>query len=42
MIEHYYSFLGQWSTMHIGEDDMKMKAILETLPYDFEPPGSIT
>jgi hemerythrin len=36
--EHYYVFLSEWTTMHIGEDDMRMKEILETYPYDFKPP----
>jgi hemerythrin-like metal-binding protein len=35
--EHYFQFLGRWATDHIIEDDMKMKAILETYPYDFNP-----
>jgi hemerythrin len=36
--EHYYGFLSEWTTMHIGEDDMRMKEILDTYPYDFRPP----
>jgi hemerythrin-like metal-binding protein len=36
--EHYYGFLSEWTTMHIGEDDMRMKEILDTYPYDFKPP----
>jgi len=35
--EHYYGFLSEWTTMHISEDDMQMKEILETHPYDFKP-----
>jgi hemerythrin-like metal-binding protein len=35
--EHYYQFLSRWATEHINEDDMKMKAVLETYPYDFKP-----
>ena len=35
--EHYFQFLSKWATDHINEDDMKMKAILETHPYDFKP-----
>ena len=35
--EHYFQFLSRWATDHINEDDMKMKAILETYPYDFKP-----
>lgn len=36
--EHYYGFLSGWTTMHIDEDDMRMKEILDTYPYDFKPP----
>jgi len=39
-VEYYYEFLSEWTTMHIGEDDMRMKGILETYPYDFKPPES--
>jgi hemerythrin len=35
--EHYFQFLSRWAADHIFEDDMKMKAILETYPYDFKP-----
>ena len=35
--EHYLGFLSAWSTAHIDEDDMKMKPLLVTLPYDFKP-----
>jgi hemerythrin-like metal-binding protein len=38
--EYYYSFLSEWATAHIGMDDMKLKAKLETYPYDFIPPGT--
>jgi hemerythrin len=41
-VEHYYGFLSKWATLHIDEDDMRMKAILDTLPYDFKPPESPT
>jgi hemerythrin len=41
-VEHYYGFLSRWATMHIDEDDMRMKEILDTLPYDFKPPVSPT
>ena len=37
-IENYYGFLSQWSAEHVGDDDMQMKAILITFPYDFKPP----
>lgn len=40
-VEHYYGFLSEWTTAHIGEDDMRMKEILETYPYNFKPPGSL-
>lgn len=40
-VEHYYGFLSRWATMHIDEDDMRMKRILDTLPYDFKPPESL-
>ena len=36
--EHYFHFLSRWAIEHINEDDMKMKATLETCPYDFKPP----
>jgi hemerythrin len=39
-VEHYYGFLSEWTTIHIGEDDMRMKAILDTYPYNFKPPVS--
>lgn len=35
--EHYFQFLSRWATEHIDEDDMKMKAMLKTYPYDFKP-----
>lgn len=35
--EHYFHFLSRWAIEHINEDDMKMKAMLETYPYDFKP-----
>ena len=38
--EHYYGFLSTWATGHIAEDDMRMKQILETYPYDFKPSSS--
>ena len=39
-VEYYYSFLSEWAVTHVGEDDMRMKATLETYPYDFKPPAS--
>jgi hemerythrin len=35
--EHYFMFLSTWAIDHIMEDDMKMKPLLETYPYDFKP-----
>jgi len=37
--EHYFHFLSTWAIDHIDQDDMKMKASLEALPYDFKPDG---
>jgi hemerythrin len=39
--EHYFQFLSTWAIDHIDEDDMKMKGLLETYPYDFKPEGSV-
>lgn len=35
--EHYFQFLSTWAIDHIEQDDMKMKALLKTYPYDFKP-----
>ena len=35
--EHYFQFLSTWAVDHIDQDDMKMKVMLETYPYDFKP-----
>jgi hemerythrin-like metal-binding protein len=35
--EYYYMFLSTWAIDHVMEDDMKMKPMLETYPYDFKP-----
>jgi hemerythrin len=35
--EHYFQFLSTWAVVHIDEDDMKMKTMLETFPYDLRP-----
>jgi len=35
--EHYFQFLSAWAIDHIDQDDMKMKALLETFPYDLKP-----
>lgn len=37
--EHYLEFLTTWAIDHVIEDDMKMKLLLETYPYDFKPDG---
>jgi len=37
--EHYYMFLSTWAIDHVMEDDMKMKPLLETYPYNFRPDG---
>ena len=40
--EHYLEFLTTWAIDHVIEDDMKMKPLLETYPYDFKPDGFIS
>lgn len=40
--EHYFQFLSTWAIDHIDQDDMKMKALLETCPYDFKPDGLVS
>jgi hemerythrin len=35
--EYYYMFLSTWAIDHVMEDDMKMKPLLDTYPYDFKP-----
>jgi hemerythrin len=35
--EHYYMFLSTWAVDHVMDDDMKMKPLLVTYPYDFKP-----
>jgi hemerythrin len=42
IVEHYFQFLSNWAIDHINEDDMKMKALLESRPYDFKPDGLIS
>jgi len=39
MAEYYYEFLSTWAVDHVLEDDMQMKILLETYPYDFRPKG---
>jgi len=38
--EHYFQFLSAWAIDHIDQDDMKMKELLETYPYDLKPENS--
>jgi hemerythrin-like metal-binding protein len=40
--EHYFQFLSTWAVDHIDQDDMKMKALLQTYPYDFKPDGLVS
>ena len=35
--EHYSEFLRDWLTNHILMEDMLMKPVLQTHPYDFNP-----
>lgn len=35
--EHYFHFLSTWAVEHIDQDDMQMKSLLETYPYNFKP-----
>jgi hemerythrin len=35
--EHYFQFLSTWAIDHIDQDDMKLKVLLETYPYNFKP-----
>lgn len=41
VVEHYFHFLSNWAVDHIEQDDMKMKALLETYPYDFKPDNQL-
>ena len=36
IMEHYAQFLRDWLIKHITEDDMPMKPVLQTRPYDFK------
>lgn len=36
--EHYSYFLGEWMVEHILKEDMLMKPVLLTYPYEFKPP----
>lgn len=35
--EHYSYFLSEWMVEHILKEDMLMKPLLQTHPYDFKP-----
>lgn len=35
--EHYSSFLSDWLINHVNNEDMLMKPILQTYPYNFNP-----
>lgn len=35
--EHYSYFLSEWMVQHILNEDMLMKPMLQTYPYDFKP-----
>lgn len=35
--EHYSRFLSDWMTDHILNEDMLLKPVLQTYPYDFNP-----
>lgn len=34
---HYSYFLSEWMVEHILQEDMLMKPVLQTYPYDFKP-----
>lgn len=36
-VEHYSHFLSDWITDHVLKEDMLMKPVLLTYPYDFKP-----
>lgn len=35
--EHYSHFLSDWMTEHVLHEDMQLKPVLQTYPYDFDP-----
>lgn len=37
LVKKYSRFLSGWMTDHIIKEDMKMKAVLQSYPYDFKP-----
>ena len=39
-IKHYAQFLRKWLTKHITDEDMQMKQVLQTRPYDFKIKGA--
>lgn len=41
IMEHYAKFLRDWLIKHITEEDMQMKPLLQTYPYDFKIGGAL-
>ena len=37
LVKKYSRFLSGWMTDHIIKEDMQLKPVLETHPYDFKP-----
>lgn len=37
VMDYYPQFLRDWLIEHISDEDMKMKPVLQSHPYDFEP-----
>lgn len=37
--EHFSEFLSDWLANHVLREDMLMKPVLQTYPYDFRPAG---
>lgn len=35
--EHYSYFLSEWMIQHVLQEDMLMKPVLQSYPYDFKP-----
>ncbi len=40
VMEHYAQFLRDWLIGHITDEDMQMKRMLQTRPYDFKIDGA--
>jgi len=40
-VEHYSEFLCDWLTNHVIREDMLMKPMLQTYPYDFNPGSGV-